>query len=57
MEDIQFDDIDALQKHVSEGFGAFGGEFEVISGSQPGGGDDGREWENTEGSRSPSPLE
>lgn len=29
MEKIQFDDIAALQKHVSEEFGEFGGEFEV----------------------------
>jgi hypothetical protein len=29
LEKIQFDDIPALQKHVSEEFGEFGGEFEV----------------------------
>ena len=29
MEEIQFDDIDALQKHVSEEFGPFGAELEV----------------------------
>ena len=29
MEKIQFDDIAALQKHVSEEFGEFGGEFEI----------------------------
>ena len=29
METIQFDDIAALQKHISEDFGEFGGQFEV----------------------------
>ena len=29
MEKIQFDDIAAIQKHVSEEFGEFGGEFEI----------------------------
>ncbi len=29
MEEIQFDDIESLQKHVSEEFGPFGPEFEV----------------------------
>ena len=29
MEEIQFDDIESLQKHVSEEFGPFGSELEV----------------------------
>ncbi len=29
MEKIQFDDVAAIQKHVSEEFGEFGGEFEI----------------------------
>jgi acyl dehydratase len=29
LETIQFDDIAALQKHISEDFGEFGGQFEV----------------------------
>ena len=29
MEKIQFDDIAALQKHISEEYGEFGGEFEI----------------------------
>jgi acyl dehydratase len=29
VEEIRFDDIDALRKHVSEDFGPFGAEFEV----------------------------
>ena len=29
MEEIRFDDVEALQKHVSEDFGAFGESIEV----------------------------
>ena len=44
MEKIQFDDIAALQKHVSEEFGEFGDEVEISFNLK------GRKWTDPQGS-------